>query len=276
MERLKEALDRARGVRAARVPGMRTRRSTDASAARERALVEASWAELDPFHLEKRRLVRRRIVAQQGGVDAAPYDQLRTKTLQLAKANGWNRIAVTSPLPGSGKTTTTLNLAFSLARLVDKRVIVIDMDMRRPSIAKALGCKTGRSTRAVLEGAESFGRQARRVGDNLAVSMNFTGARDPSDLFLRKSTDEIVDRIESEYRPDIMLFDMPPMLVNDDTTAFLHNVDACLIIAEAGGSTLAQIDTCEKEISEQTNVLGVVLNKCQFASESYSSYKYNY
>ncbi len=106
--------------------------------------------------------------------------------------------------------------------------------------------------------------------------MNFGGARDPSDIFLRKTTDGIIDKIEAEYRPDFILFDMPPMLLNDDTSAFLHNVDACLIIAEAGGSTLEQIDTCEKEVSEQTNVLGVVLNKCQFASESYANYRYNY
>ncbi len=171
MERLKAALDKARGERATRGTPVRARRGGDAAASRDSAAAEAVWTALDPLNLDKKRLVRRRIVAHLGGHDAAPYDLLRTKTLQLAKANGWSRIAVTSPLPASGKTTTTLNLALSMARLVDKRVMVFDMDMRRPSIAKALSCKSGRSTRAVLEGSETFARQARRIGDNL-VSMS--------------------------------------------------------------------------------------------------------
>ncbi|MEM1430343.1 MAG: CpsD/CapB family tyrosine-protein kinase [Pseudomonadota bacterium] len=276
MERLKAALDKARTEREGRTVGargMRQRMRPGAAGAQD---AEALWADLEPLDLDRKRCARRRIVTASGGPEAAPFDVLRTKTVQMAEANGWSRIAITSPLPASGKTTTTLNLAFSLARLVEKRVIVLDLDMRRPSIAKALGCKSGRSTRAVLEGTETFARQARRVGNNLAISMNFTGARDPSDLFLRTTTDEMIERIEAVYRPDFMLFDMPPVLVNDDTSAFLHNVDAGLIVAEAGGSTIAQIDSCEREVAAQTNVLGVVLNKCRYYSDGYAHYAYSY
>ncbi|MEM9901434.1 MAG: CpsD/CapB family tyrosine-protein kinase [Pseudomonadota bacterium] len=276
MERLKAALDKARTAREGKLGAADTRRVRPTLRGPESGSVAAAWQALDLFSLDRRRATRRRIVAHQGGTEAAAFDVLRTKTLQLANANGWTRIAVTSPLPASGKTTTTLNLAFSLARLTDKRIIVMDLDLRRPAIAKALGCTSGRSTRSVLEGSERFADQARRIGDNFAVSMNFTGARDPSDLFLRKSTDEVIDQIEAEYRPDIMLFDMPPMLLNDDAAAFLHNVDAGLIVAEAEGSTIAQVDTCEKEVSEQTNVLGVVLNKCRFFSDGHGHYAYGY
>jgi Mrp family chromosome partitioning ATPase len=276
MERLKAALDKARVEREGMSYSGRGQRLRGRVRPAGVGDVEALWAELEPLDLDRKRSARRRIVTALGGTEAAPFDVLRTKTVQMAEANGWSRIAVTSPLPASGKTTTTINLAFSLARLVDKRVIVLDLDMRRPAIAKALGCKAGRSTRAVLEGTETFARQARRVGNNHAISMNFTGTRDPSDLFLRGSTDEIIDRIDAEYRPDFMLFDMPPILVNDDTSAFLHNVDAGLIVAEAGGSTVAQIDSCEKEIAAQTNVLGVVLNKCRYSSDGYGHYAYNY
>jgi Mrp family chromosome partitioning ATPase len=64
-----------------------------------------------------------------------------------------------------------------------------------------------------------------------------------------------------------MIFDLPPMLVSDDTTAFLKNVDCVLLIAGAEISTISQVDACEREIAEHTNVLGVVLNKCRFHEE---------
>ena len=103
-------------------------------------------------------------------------------------------------------------------------------------------------------------------------SMNFNAMRDPADLFLRQRTGDIMDEIEAEYKPDLMVFDMPPMLINDDTSAFLKHVDASLIVVEAGVSTIDQVDLCEKELALQTNVLGMLLNKCRFQSDGYGYY----
>ena len=70
-----------------------------------------------------------------------------------------------------------------------------------------------------------------------------------------------------------MIFDLPPFLVSDDTRAFIKNVDAVLIMARAGETKISQIDACEREIAEHTNVLGVALNQCQFTEES-GGYEY--
>jgi capsular exopolysaccharide synthesis family protein len=218
------------------------------------------------------RLVRRRLISFGRQAEATAFDVLRTKVLQVTGANGWKRVAITSPLPGSGKTTTSINLAVALARQVDLRIILMDLDMRRPAVARSLGLSGKTGVAPVLEGRESFGRQARRLGDNLALSMNYAGLRDPSDMFLRARTSEVLDEIEASYQPDLILFDMPPMLVNDDASAFLRNVDCALMVAEAGATTLPQVDVCEKELAEQTNVLGVVLNKCRFFSDGYYRY----
>jgi len=215
-------------------------------------------------------------VALRGGGESTPFDMLRTKVLQLMEAGGWRRLVITSPSPGAGKTTTSANLAISLARQIDLRVMLLDLDMRRPALAKLLGYRGEEGFEAVLEGQVPYAEQARRISDNLALSMNFGGARDPSDLFLRQSTGAVIDEIERTYQPDIMVFDMPPLMVNDDTSAFLRNADCALIVAEAGVSTLAQIDLCEKELAERTNVLGVTLNKCRYQSDGYGYYYYNY
>ena len=79
---------------------------------------------------------------------------------------------------------------------------------------------------------------------------------------------DALDRIEAEWQPDIMLFDTPPMQGNDDNMGFFANVDCALIVAAAGSDTLAQIDRCEQEVGNLTNVLGTVLNKCRYADAS--------
>jgi Mrp family chromosome partitioning ATPase len=74
-----------------------------------------------------------------------------------------------------------------------------------------------------------------------------------------------------------MIFDLPPVLVSDDTRAFLKDVDCALIVARAGATSAAQIDTCEREVAEQTNVLGVVLNQCRHIEDTdYGYEKYGY
>ena len=57
---------------------------------------------------------------------------------------------------------------------------------------------------------------------------------------------------------------MPPMLMSDDAMAFLPHVDCVLLVAAAEKSRLDEVDKCEQELAEQTNVLGVVLNKCRY------------
>jgi Mrp family chromosome partitioning ATPase len=66
--------------------------------------------------------------------------------------------------------------------------------------------------------------------------------------------------IQATYEPDIMIFDMPSILVGDNTRAFLKNVDCALIVARANNTKYGHFDACEREIAEYTNVLGVVLN----------------
>jgi len=84
--------------------------------------------------------------------------------------------------------------------------------------------------------------------------------KDPARLLLAEETAEILQDIEATYQPDIMIFDLPSVLVNDDTRAFLKNVDCALIVIRANATRYGQFDTCEREIAEQTNVLGVALN----------------
>ncbi len=270
MERLQAALEKARAERGGQTPrpsaGPRPGLTAQASSA---------WEALRPLEIEPARLYRHRIIAAAGGKDATLFDLLRTRILQQFKANSWRRLAITSPGSGCGKTTVTLNLAMSLARQTELKTMVFEMDMRRPTLARVLGHRGSESLWQVFDGSVAFADQAVRFGDNVALALNHQTARNPSELLGSTQTADCLAEIERAFRPDIVLFDMPPMLMTDDNIAFADNMDAVMLIAAAGTTTVKQIDVCERDLAAHTNFLGVVLNKCRFTDGTYG-YDYKY
>ncbi len=281
MEKLRTALDSARArrggfseTRAAPIPAAAPR--PDAPVSVRSAEADAAWAALDLLEPNEARLRRKRVVAFEAGKQSGSYDILRTKVMNLCKVNGWKRIVVTSPNASCGKSTTSLNLALSFGRLPEVRIILFDMDMRRPSLFKLLDYRGKHSSASVLDGRTPFEDQALRIGENVAISMNYAPSHHPAELFMRERTARIIDEIEARYQPDFLFFDMPPMLAVDDTSAFLGNAHCALVMAAADVTTTQQLDLCERELSEQTNVLGIVLNKCRYNDDGYSYAYYSY
>jgi capsular exopolysaccharide synthesis family protein len=205
-----------------------------------------------------------RIVALSGGRDSAAVDVLRTKMLQQMRQNGWRRVAITSPGAACGKTTVAINLVASMARQSELRTILIDLDMRRPAMAKLLAIKGRPSFFDVVEGRVSFGEQALKLNENVIISTNTQHAAEPSELMASSAMKRVIEEIEATYRPDIVMFDMPPMLVTDDNLAFFDKVDCAVLVAAAESTTVTQVDTCERDLATQTSLLGVILNKCRY------------
>src|SRR6202042_3312506 len=89
--------------------------------------------------LDQSRLEAARIVAGASGGTGGYYDMLRTQVLQDMDKKSWQFLAVTSPTAGCGKTVTACNLAMSIARLPERSVLLVDLDLRQPMIAEYLG-----------------------------------------------------------------------------------------------------------------------------------------
>lgn len=256
MEKLQAALEKARQDRVQTTRGVLAPKAAPKTPTRTDDL----WAELTPFEVQDKHLESHRVVTRAAGPAATPFDILRTKVLLQMRQNGWKRIAITSPMPQSGKTTTACNLALGLGRQRGLRSILLDLDLREPSVSDFFHARPEHSIGDVLSGEVAFADQALRIGDNVACAMANRVETDPARLLLAEETAEILDQIEGTYQPDVMIFDLPSVLVNDDTRAFLKNADCALIVIRANTTRYSQFDTCEREIAEQTNVLGVVLN----------------
>ncbi|MBL9060544.1 MAG: CpsD/CapB family tyrosine-protein kinase [Mangrovicoccus sp.] len=230
---------------------------------------DEAWQALPQFEPDEKTLRSNRVVAYFGGRDAAAFDVMRTKLIQQIKANGWKRILITSPSPKCGKTTITANLAFSLARQADFRTMVIETDMRRPELAHMLGIKQNLCFARVLAGEEPAEAHMVACGSNLAIGANKVPAENPSELLHSAQARSRIEEIEQRLKPDLVLFDAPPVLASDDTAAFLDFVDAALLVAAAEETSIDEVDLAESEIAASTNVLGVVLNKSRYTSSTY-------
>ena len=169
MEKLEAALAKAREARMTSQLGM------DGAPLAPRSVksrLGEDWLALPEVVISDERTRQGRIAALIGGKDATPYDMLRSRTIRLMKDANWRRLAITSPNAACGKTTVSLNLALSLARQKDTRVMLIDLDLRRPAMHKLMGYKTTRSLHEVLEGKAEFSDIAVRIGPNLIIAAN--------------------------------------------------------------------------------------------------------
>jgi protein-tyrosine kinase len=235
-----------------------------------RPMLETTWSRLKICELNAKCLARHRIVTptRQDRAHAA-FDMLRTRVLQDLRHNRWTSLAITSPTGGCGKTTVSLNLAFSLANQKDCRTLLVDLDLRRPQIAKILGLRNPLLIESFLKGQGDVSDFFLRFGDNIAIAANSRPVTYAAELLQSPEATRALKNLRQELTPDVIIFDLPPMLSNDDVTSFLPNVDCVVLVAGAGTTTANEIDVCANDLSQNSNVLGVVLNKCRALSDKY-------
>ncbi len=224
------------------------------------------WRDLKPLVISKKSVVRNRLVAQSSGEQAIPFDMLRTKVLQQSKQNNWKKIGIVSPRSGCGKSTISANLGFSFSRMSEMRTIIMDFDFRRLGLGKTLGQSTEFGMPDVLKGQVPFSNAACCLDGNVAFGLNSRTSENPSEILQSQQTADVLDEIEKAYSPDIMLFDLPPLLANDDSHGFLRSVDCALLVVVAEQTPMEQIDVAERQLSELTNVMGIVLNRCRYTT----------
>ena len=228
------------------------------------------WKLLPEIRLDAKRLEDRRLIATaRNDAMHIPIDMLRTRVATLMGEKGWTKLTVTSPTAGCGKTTIALNLAFSMARRRQDRVVLIDLDFRRPRVGALLDLVPRHQVEEFFEGKAGLTDCFARIGSNLAVAVNTRPVARAAELLQSEGTREALAEVIRDLRPNLVIFDLPPMLVNDDYLAFQANTDCSLLVAGAEHSTVAEIDLCERDLAAQENLLGVVLNKCRYSPARY-------
>ncbi|MCG7624728.1 CpsD/CapB family tyrosine-protein kinase [Epibacterium sp. Ofav1-8] len=198
---------------------------------------------------------------------ARAFDLLRTRMLHTLRDHGWKRVAICAPTAKCGASFTAANLALSLARVPGSRTVLMDMNLRNPGVAKSLGLE-----RAALYSGDmpGFLRGELRLedhlvaaGDSLALGLNTSACYNAAEVLHEATCAATITDMIRRTCADVVLFDMPPVLQNDDVAAFLPQVDGVLLVSDAEQTTARHLRACEKMLAGHTQLLGVVLNRAR-------------
>lgn len=198
---------------------------------------------------------------------------LRTNVLRQLRQNGWNSFAVTSATPGAGKTFVSLNLAIAIAMEEDQNVLLVDADLKWPSVGQRLGLRSDYGLIDCLTSGRSLYEACINPGvERLVVLPGRDSANNSSELISSRRMLNLIKEIQSRYKSGIIIFDLPPLFAADDALLLMSYVDAALLVVEDGKNTTDELQKA-MYILEETNLLGLVLNK---SSQSLPSYQDGY
>lgn len=224
---------------------------------------------LDADHLEASRIVAHGV----SGLNGRYYDMLRTQVLQEMDKKSWQFLAVTSATAGCGKTVTACNLAMSIARLPERSVLLVDLDLRRPMVANYLGLDQTDGVVDVLEGRLPLSSAVvnASAGPNSICVLPAKVASNSSEWMASQTMAGLLQTIKRDFRSRIVIFDLPPILMGDDVISMLPRVDATLLVAAVGSTSVADVKEAQKHL-QRTPVLRVVVNKVNESAGDYYGY----
>jgi capsular exopolysaccharide synthesis family protein len=204
---------------------------------------------------------------------AEAYRVLRTSVLLSSVDRPPKTILVTSGQPGEGKTTTVINTAISLAQL-GASVLIIDCDLRKPSVHKALGVDQTTGLSTYLSGKIDVDEAIRKLPiTNLSLLPCGAIPPNPSEMISSAKMKQMLQTLGETY--DHILIDSPPLLKVTDPVILSTLVDGVILVVHGGKSTREVVRRTRQELSVAgARIFGVVLNNVELNSEAYESYYY--
>jgi protein-tyrosine kinase len=203
------------------------------------------------------------------------FDILRTRLLHGLAEHNWRRVAISSPTHGCGKSFVASNLALSLARRPASRTVLMDLDLRRPQLASILGQTEEYALTDYLSGNQPLESVFRRYGKTLALGLNTHQVENASAVLHDPETVAALAAVAEQLAPEVVLYDLPPALVNDDLIALAPCIDAVLLVTDGTKTSPEEIRAFEKLLEGHFPLLGVVLNRAQDAKSGRYRYGKN-
>lgn len=223
---------------------------------------EISYKTTPTINISHEVLMKNRIVAAlKNDPRSDLFKILRTKVLQKMRSENMNVLAMTSPTVGVGKSLMAINLAVSIAMDVNYSALLVDLDLRNPSVHKYFGLSP-------KLGMSNYFTEDRAVSDllihpnldSLVILPAGQPMKDSSELLSTPKMLNLSLELKNRYPDRIVVVNLPPLLNTDDAMAFIPNVDTCILVVSEGQTTKDEIEHSLQLIGEK-KYLGTILNK---------------
>lgn len=203
------------------------------------------------------------------------YSKLRSRVLHLTKGDEFrNALMVTSSMSEEGKTLTALNLAIAIAKEYDHTVLLVDTDLRRPSIHKYLGIEPKAGLIQYLKDQCKLTDVLIKTGIGKLVVLPAGGVLDdPVEVLSSNRMKEVVQELKGRYPDRYVIFDTPPMLPFADAQVLKEHLDGTIFVVRERKVQIEHVKKVISTINDQ-KLLGIVYNdmQSQSATTSYSYY----
>jgi capsular exopolysaccharide synthesis family protein len=207
-----------------------------------------------PGALNKRRIV----LLQPESFVAEQFRTLRARLDALAPSRPVRTLAVTSALPGDGKTLAAIGLAVVYSMQPGRRVVLVDCDLRQPSVASSLGLRIDAGLAEVLaDGASLEDAIARVEGSELDVLPVRAIPPNPSELLASEGMRKLLETLSGRY--DRVILDLPPTLGLPDAKTMSEYCDGVIFVVRADVTPEPEIASA-LDVLDRRRVLGLVMN----------------
>ena len=206
------------------------------------------------------------------------YKLLRTRVMSRMQQNKWKTLGITSSAANEGKTLTSINLAISIALKQNYTVMLVDVDLRRPSVHSYFGFQPQKGLIDYLEKGTPIEEILIHPNiESLVVlpgSISLMGPTDrSSELLASPKMVQLVEELKSRYPSRIVLFDLPPVHLGDDVVAFSPYLDTIMLVVEDGKTQSGEFGRA-LDLLEEVDIIGTVLNKSSHSSKIQDYYYY--
>jgi len=208
-----------------------------------------------------------------GRIGGERFRTLRSRLYQIAGTRPLKRVLVTSSVPAEGKTTVAANLAHSIMRQPDRRVLLIDADLRASRMHQLLGAPGGPGLSDYLRGeADECAVIQNGSEGNLCLIPSGSEVSNPSELLLGDRMKKLLDLVTPVF--DWIILDSPPALAVHDASSLADLCDGVLFVVKAGETDCRLAERASSEFLKK-HLLGVVLNGVE-KDASYGGYYTGY
>ena len=203
-------------------------------------------------------------------IDAEAYRSLRSNIEYSSFDDEYRVIVVTSSVPGEGKSTTSGNLAIALAQSGNS-VLLVDCDMRKPSIHKKFKISNAAGTAELLLRKKSFEEVANKHNENLTIITAGKIPPNPSEMLASRAMTAFIKEMKKEFK--YIILDTPPLQAVTDAQVLSTKADGVLLVVRAGSTKREMVFNSVDLIKKvQGKVIGTVLNGVENKKNNYYYY----
>ncbi|MDY3373061.1 MAG: CpsD/CapB family tyrosine-protein kinase [Terrisporobacter othiniensis] len=206
---------------------------------------------------------------------AEAYRTLRTNISFSDIDNKIQTILFTSTKQNEGKSTIISNVAYSFSKLENCRVLLMDLDLRNPTVHKMFGVSNTYGLMDNLKNDRPIEKCIHKIEENIHVLPTGSMPPNPSEILSSKKMASFLREIKMKY--DYVFIDTPPVGVVSDATIISKNVDGVMYVVGANETDLSHVQVAIENLRKvDANILGSVLNKYAMNQSSYTYYSYYY